>query len=333
MPAQPSTKQTQDSAQAEADGESRVDCALIGAGPAGISAAHWLRALKVDFRWFDAAGRPGGMLRRVSNPINNYPGGFYEDGRALIDQLRRGMKACGVPGPQKGRVAEISAAPKGAKFSWTLTFDGGAILRARALIMATGTTYRRLQVPGEAAGLGDYISQSASADAAKFRGRPVLVVGGGDAAFEGALILAKESPRVTILMRSAAPRARKYFRERVENTANISVYPTPCQIIRVEPAPAGCRVHLRADDELVKLEAGGLFVRVGVEPALPQLISPHPLKLVGGFIQVDSAQRANLPGLFAAGDITHRALRAVAAAAGAGAAAAHSAAKWLDARA
>jgi thioredoxin reductase (NADPH) len=313
-----------------------VDCAVVGAGPAGISAAQWLYSLSVDFRWFGRDAEFGGMLRRVHNPIKNYPGGIYPNGAALIESFREALESCGGLRPEAGRVASI-AQPVDARSTWEIAFDDQddqPTLRSRTVILATGTTYRRLEVPGESEGLGRYVSQSATADGARFREESVAVVGGGDAAFEGALILAETAKSVAILMRGERCRARRFFRDRVHAAPNIFVHPTPTRVERIEQTPTGCRLHLDSRGRKDNLDVACLFVRIGVEPALPPIATDaeSALALRDGFVLVDDSQATNLDGIFAAGDITHCTLRAVATAVGTGAVAARAAAARLESR-
>ena len=189
--------------------------------------------------------------------------------------------------------------------------------RSDIVILATGTRYRTLGVPGEAEGLGSYVLQSSAQHAAAVAGRPVAVVGGGDAASENALNLARVGCAVTLLMRSE-PRARESFREQVAADPNIEVLPIPTTITSLEPRDDGCRLHL--DDDSI-LDVAALFVRISVDPVLPEL-SPMPERDREGYLVVDREGRTSLPGLLAAGDVTDLPLRGLATAMGAGARAA-----------
>lgn len=316
-------------ALARVDRRAIANCVIVGAGAAGISAAQWLRSLDVTFRWFEAkedAGAPrlGGMLWRVHNSIKNYPGATYSNGADLVASFQRGLDDCDGLRPEVGEITGIS---RGSDAYWTVEFASRPPLQTHTVILATGTRYRRLGVPGEDEGLGRHVSQSASVDAKRFAGQSVAIVGGGDAAFENALILAPHAQSITMLLRSTAPRAREAFQERVKKHPHIQRFPYPAEVTRIEALDAGCRLHLDTPGPQKTLEVAGLFVRIGVEAVLPQV----ELMTRRGFVCVDAAQATNLDGIFAAGDITNRPLRSVASAVGDAAAAARGVATWLEA--
>lgn len=320
------TSNSPESGHAVAD--NRVaDCVVVGAGAAGISAAQWLRSLNVSFRWFEVqrdAGAPklGGMLWRVHNTIKNYPGATYSDGTAVIDSFKTALADCDSLAPQ---AAEITHVFRDKFATWTVKFAALPPLQARTVILATGTRYRRLHIPGEAKGMGTYISQSASIDGKRFAGRSVAIVGGGDAAFENALILANHAKSVILLLRSARIRARQAFQKRVKKHSHIQIYPHPAEVTRIDPTADGCRLHLDTPGPANTLDVAGLFVRIGVEAVLPDVA----VATDRGFVCVDTAQATNLDGIFAAGDITNAPLRSVATAVGDGATAARGVATWL----
>ena len=314
-------------------GPATADCVIVGAGAAGISAAQWLRSLDVRFRWFEAqtdAGacevspRLGGMLWRVHNTIKNYPGATYANGPDVLRAFLKGLDDCDGLRPE---VAEITRIFQNEDAIWTVEFSTRPPLQTRTVILATGTRYRRLGVPGEMEGVGRYISQSASVDGERFAGQKVAVVGGGDAAYENAIILAPHVESVTLLVRDSKVRARQAFQERVKEHANIHVYPHPAEVTRIEATAAGCRLHLDTTGPDHTMDVAGVFIRIGVEAVRPEV----GVATERGFIAVDTTQATSLDGIFAAGDITNRPLRSIATAVGDAAAAARGVATWLEA--
>ncbi|MFW5968411.1 MAG: NAD(P)/FAD-dependent oxidoreductase [Persicimonas sp.] len=293
-----------------------TECTVIGAGAAGISAACWLATFEVDYRWFAPEGGFGGILQRVHNAIPNYPGGCYESGEELIDALRDGLERGDIAGPEAGRLDSAHRSND----AWRLEFADRPALSSEAVILATGTRYRTLGVPGESEAMGDTVSQSATADAESVAGRHVAVVGGGDAGLENALILAEHDCQVTMLLRSE-PKARPTFLERAEADDRIEFYPIPTTVARIDPTDDGCRLHLNVRGERDQLDVARLFVRIGVDPVLPD-ITPQPERTDDGFLLVDDHQRTDLDGLLAASDVTACTLRSVATATGGGARAA-----------
>jgi thioredoxin reductase (NADPH) len=303
-----------------------IPCVVIGAGPAGISAAQWLPSFEVPFRWFSTNGDVGGLLQRVHNRIENYPGDFYASGGALVevfeDQLDRGD----LSHPESGHVRRIARDESG----WRLTFADRPSITADTMIVATGTRYRRLGVPGEAETMGTYVSQSATADAQRVAGETCAVVGGGDAGFENALRLAETGCKVWMLLRNDDFKARASFVERVQAHPSIEFHPFPTTVTQVQPDAGSnglCRLQLDVVGRPQTLDVACLFVRIGVDPVSPQ-VEPSPV-MVDGFMVVDRDQRTSARGIFAAGDITECPLRSVATAVGSGATAAKSVASYL----
>ena len=302
-----------------------VRCLLVGAGPAGVAAALWLRSYGLagdDLLWIDAHGRIGGTLLRVHNAIDDHPGGRWEHGRALADSMRRQVEAMLGPGlPREGKLVSLQTG-SGAVLAG-LQGERDEELRCESVLLATGTRYRRLGVPGEEEGLvGGWVSQSSSRDGARVAGREVAVVGGGDAGFENALILADEQGcQVTMLLRSEEHRARTSFVKAARAHPRIDIAPIPSRICGIQPARGGCVLEIRGpDEERRHQEVACLFVRVGVEAALPG-IEPVPRRGALG-LEVDPSGATSLTGVWAAGDVREEPMRAVSEAAGSGARAA-----------
>jgi len=305
-----------------------VDTTVVGAGPAGVSAALWCRTFDLRFRWLDRTGEIGGMLERVANPLQNYVGRGFEDGSALARRLRRQIDVGGLDPPEP---RELERAKLGDEPPWALQLADGSAFESETLVLATGTSYRRLDIPGESEGMGEYVSQSTSRDAERFAGRTVAMVGGGDAGFEGALQLADHGCRVHMLLRSEQFRARPAFVEPAQERASISIHPIPTTVRRIRGLPErdGCILEVETRSELRSLEVACLFVRIGVDPVYPEF-QPVPETDDEGFLRVDRRQRTSVPALFAAGDVTDTPLPAVATSVGSGAMAAHSAGDRLS---
>jgi thioredoxin reductase (NADPH) len=302
-----------------------TDCVIVGAGPAGISAAKWLLSFGVPFRWFSSDGDVGGLLHRVSNAIHNYPGGHFGSGLDLVDALRADVADLDGVSPVAAHVRQLRLSDG----RWHATFLDAAPVRADAVILATGTRYRTLGVPGEDEAMGDCVSQSATADGEHYTGRTVAVVGGGDAGFENALRLAEHGCNVWMLLRNDQFKARPHFVERVEANPKIEFYPFPTTVTEIRPGAGddACRLILDVAGRRQLLDVACLFVRIGVEPVLPAIMPS--LETSGGFVVVDSHQQTSADGLFAAGDVTDCLLRSVSTAVGAGATAAKAAALRL----
>lgn len=292
---------------------SETPVCLVGAGPAGVSVAIWLDDYGVPFDWIDARGRVGGMLRRVHNRIDDYPGRVYEDGSDLAADLRRHLKQLRLS-PRRATLQRVDATQSERV---VVEVDSTRYVPER-LIVATGTKYRRLNIPGEAEAMDQCISQSAMADAPRVAGRHVAVVGGGDSGFENARVLAEHDCRVTMLLRNDEFRARPAFVEAVKDNPAITIAPIPSVVRRIETLDDGCRLHVDRRGEQVTVEVAALFVRIGVDPRLPDGCDTLETD-ERGFLTTDRAGHTSHPRILAAGDIVSTPLRSVATAVGDGA--------------
>lgn len=308
---------------------------LVGAGPAGISAALWLAEFDVPFDWVDASGAAGGLLKRVHNRIRNVPGDIYADGAALVARLQAHVQKRRLT-LRQAQVSSIHHEAVGVSVS----FADESTIVVKRVILATGTSYRNLGVPGEEEGLsGKWISQSAAGDAEHVAGQPVAVVGGGDAGFENALRLARVDCDVTLLLRSSSLRARPAFVRAVEDDPRITIAPIPSIVQKIErPSPVenlpgsqdglGCKLTIDQDGDERIMEVAALFVRIGVEPQIPGGCDELECDS-RGFVQVDDHFRTSNPAIFAVGDVIVTPLRSVVTATGNGAVAARTCASDL----
>lgn len=308
-------------------------CVILGAGTAGHAAAVWLDSYKVPFVWI-AGGEVGGMLRRVYNKLVNVPGQNFAHGPALSEGLEQQIEASKFDPPRALSIEKITREQE----HFTLHAEGGESLKARVVILATGTKYRTLDIPGASQSELVYnedsaiISYSASRDGERLAGKEVAVIGGGDAAFENALILAKHACKVHLLLRSL-PSARRAFVGKVKETKGVTIHPVPTTVRRVEQkSPETLRLHLAhgegAPDST--LDVGGMVIRIGVAPTCPRLAFDIE-RDASGYIHVDAEQSTSTPRLLAAGDVTSHKLRAIVCAASQGATAALTAAELLGA--
>lgn len=302
----------------------RLPVAVVGGGAAAVSAAMWLRSLDVSFVWLRGEGPIGGLLHRVSNPVVNYPPVSFENGPDLAQHFQSYVDSRQLPSTP-AHVDAIEQNNNGFRLT-----AGGRTHRASAVIIATGTTYRTLGVPGEEEGLGEWVSQSAAADAERFSGQDVIVVGGGDAAFENCIRLSEVGCSVRLAARSPEFRARNEYVDRVLDDPAVEILPIPTVVQAISKAEDGCIVTALIRDRVEDLECAGVFVRIGVEPVVPTL--PEEVGLDDdGYIVVDRDGASKLAGIFAAGDCTTTTLRSVATAVGDGARCARSAAEWIGA--
>lgn len=302
------------------DDDSIAPCAIIGGGVAGHATAVWLDAYGVPFRWIASTGEVGGILHRVFNTLVNVPGHRFDHGRDLSDGIARQVERASFDPPEAQHIERIHATPE----YFELYPADAPMWKARVVVVATGTQYTRLEVPGgeDSAHVthedSAFISYSASQDGARFAGQRVGVVGGGDAAFENALILAGHSCEVHLFLRSR-PKARRAFVNKVHAHEAITIWPIPTTVQRVLDERAdGVTLALDVDGVPQTLEVSGLFIRIGVTPVAPE-IDPAPDHQANGAIDVDLTGKTSVPRLYALGDVTSRDLRAIVCAAADGA--------------
>ena len=301
------------------------DVIIIGAGPAGLSAALWCDELGLDTLVIEQGTEVGGQLLRVYNPIENYLGVSAANGRELRD-----LFAAQVADKEFDlwTEAEIESVDLKAK---RVRLRSGEELQTIALVIATGVRRRRLGVPGESEFEGRGVLESGRLDRDKVKGEDVLVVGGGDAAAENALLLAETCATVTLVHRGKSLSARPEFAERIKSDHRITVFTETTlegifggeRVESVEMMRAGALKPMR-------MAVRGVLIRVGVEPNT-ELFKGQFHTDERGYVVVDGEQEASAEMVFAVGDVSNPLAPTVSGAAGAGATAAKVIASRLNA--
>jgi thioredoxin reductase (NADPH) len=299
----------------------RHDVLIIGAGPAALSAALWLRDFGLGAILLEQNSQPGGQLHDIHAPIPNYLTAFGWDGErfagvALADARSAELEI--LVGEAVRHVARRELRVE----------RGRERLRGRAILLATGLRRRKLGVPGEDALLGRGVSHSANRDRMRFTGQPVAVVGGGTAAVEDALLCAEAGSDVTLIHRSPRFKSRDDFlkRARAHPRIRFVVNAAVRGIVGTERVEAVRyrRRGLRKDEEV---RVDGVFVRIGWEPETEAVRGVVRLDRAG-FVKVGEGGRTSARGIYAAGDVCSPRCPSIANAVGQGAAVA-----WEIARA
>lgn len=302
-----------------------IDIAIVGGGPAGLAAALYAargRAKTVVFE----RGLPGGQIV-TTEWIENYPG-FPNglSGAELGDLMTKQAEEHGAIIRTFSPVDSLTADGDG----FTLTSEGETF-RARAVILATGAVPRKLGVPGEAEFTGRGVSWCATCDGALYRDKVVAVVGGGDAAVEEAMFLTKFASRVHLIHRRDELRATKCIQERCFENQRIEIHWNRVveRIVGAEGKVTGVELASTVDDVRETLAVDGVFIFVGIHP-VSELAQGLCRLTENGYIAVDHDGRTDVPGLFAAGDVTDSELKQVVTAAAQGASAGFQALRYLD---
>lgn len=290
------------------------DLVIVGAGPAGVAAALWAKSLGLSTRVLEAEATAGGQLHHVHQPLANLPGATGGDGPALARTLADELASAGID-VRYGHAAQALEPEVPAVRS----ADGTRHV-AGAVLIVTGVRRRRLEVPGEREYEGRGVSASATQDRARFAGEEVVVVGGGDGAYENALLLADVGCAVTLVVRGA-PRARREFRDRVAASPRIEVL-EGTRVVAVAGEERVRAVRLEGPRGTFEQPAAGLVVKIGVVPNTEWCASALELD-ADAYLSVDEHFGTSRPRVWAAGDVARPPLSGIAVAFGQGALAVH----------
>ena len=302
------------------------DAIIIGSGPAGYTAAIYLGRAGHSPLVIAGALTPGGQLINTTE-VENFPG--FPDGVLgpdLMDNMKRQAERFGAEFLQDD-VATVEQQDS----LFTVTTNQGQTFEAKTVIIATGSSYRKLDIPGEAEFSGRGVSYCATCDGFFFRGKPIVVVGGGDSAFEEAGFLSRFGSSVTIIHRRDEFRASKIMVDRAKGNEKIN-FLTNAVVDEIHGDDQGVQSLSVRDvntGAVRQVEANGVFVAIGHTPAtafVDGLVSRDE----AGYITVDGAStRTNVPGVFAAGDCVDSVYRQAISAAGMGCRAALDAQAYL----
>lgn len=289
------------------------DVLIIGAGPAGLSAALWCDELGLDTLVVERAPEIGGQLLWIHNPVGNYLGLPAADGRELRDLFAAHVEGAGF---DLWTGAQIESVDLGAK---RLSLASGEELQAIFLIIATGLRRRLLGVPGETQFEGRGMIGSGARDRNLYAGRDVCVVGGGDAAAENALLLSEVCATVTLVHRGKRLKARREFAERLRGTHCVTIF-NESEVTRVLGGTQVEAVEIRRRGALkpFQMAVAGVLVRVGFEPNTEPFRGQLDLD-ERGYVHVTCEQETRVENVFAVGDVANPAAPTISGACGAGA--------------
>jgi thioredoxin reductase (NADPH) len=296
---------------------------IAGGGAAALTAAIYLGRAGLDPLLLE--GQLTGGQAATTAWIENYPG--FPDGISGAD-LTAAMEAQARKWGAEIATAFVERLELGA--TRQVVHTAQQAIGARAVVITTGVAHRKLGVPGEQELLGRGVSYCATCDGPLYRGRRVVVVGGGDSALEEALYLARFVAEVSVIHRRGELRAVHILQQRALEEKKISfVWHSVVTEILGSQEVTGVRVSNLQNGETSEIGAEGVFVYIGATPNT-RFLPPEIATDQGGFVKTDLAMCTSVPGVFAAGDVRAGSIRQLVAAGGDGAIAADSVCKYLQ---
>lgn len=300
---------------------------IIGSGPAGYTSALYLARAGYSPLVIAGALTPGGQLMNTTE-VENYPG--FADGILGPDLMEAMQKQAEKFGAQILLNDVISVDFNGDLKA--VTTDDGVTYTSKAVIVSTGSQVRKLGVPGEQEYSGRGVSYCATCDGFFFREKPIVVVGGGDSAFEEALFLTRFGSCVTLIHRRDSFRASKIMVDRARKNSKINFVldSVVCSVNGVDGDAQSVTVKNVKTGETQNIEASGIFVAIGHSPSTSFLNGALDLNEDGTISVQGASTKTSVPGVFAAGDVVDSVYRQAISAAGMGCRAALDAQAYLN---
>ncbi len=302
--------------------EKNYDVLVIGAGPGGLTAAIYARRAGLKTLVFERATE-GGQIT-LTNIVEDYPGFSSISGEGLAEKFTEHARELGAKFANEEVVSlEVGDVKK-------VKTDLGNEYTAKAVVMATGSNPRKLGVPGEEEFTNRGVSYCAVCDGSFFKGKEVVVVGGGDSAVEEAIYLSKIASKVTIIHRRDKLRAQKIVQDRAFAIGNIEfLWDSVVTEIGGRESVEYVKVKNVKNGEITKFKTDGVFIYVGLVPN-SKLVENLADVDEAGFILTDEHMETRTKGLYAVGDVRKTVLRQVVTAAADGAIAGVDLTKYFD---
>ncbi|WP_132055030.1 thioredoxin-disulfide reductase [Pseudocnuella soli] len=303
----------------------RVNCLIIGSGPAGYTAAVYAARANMKPVLYQGI-QPGGQLT-ITTEVENYPG-FPEgvQGPELMVHFEKQAQRMGAD-IRYGLATKVDLSQQ----PYKVWIDEEKIIEAYAIIIATGASAKWLGIESEQRLNGHGVSACAVCDGFFFRGKEVAIVGAGDTAAEEALYLSKLCSTVHMIVRRDEMRASKVMQDRVKNTANIKIYwNSETDEVLGDKLVEGVRIRNNQTGEKVEVPVRGFFVAIGHKPNSDIFQGMLDMDESGYILTVPGSAKTNVEGVFACGDVQDKIYRQAITAAGSGCMAALDAERYLS---
>ena len=301
------------------------DLVVIGAGPAALTAAIYTTREEIDTTLYEK-GLVGG-LAATTDWIDNYPGYMKGiEGLRLADELRGQAERFGT----KIEFGEVKSLKRDGE-AIILTVDDSEV-RSRAVLIATGSNYRKLGVPGEEEHYARGVHYCATCDGAFYAGKRLIVVGGGNSGVQEAMFLTRFATHIDLLVRSELKASEVLQRklETMSDTITVHTNVTVEEIVAEHEKVIGARVKQKQTGEERTIDADGVFVFIGLLPNTAFLADSGVELDEAGLVKSDENLQTSVPGVFVAGDVRSHATMQIASAVGDGATAALKIREYLE---
>ncbi|MDQ0338485.1 thioredoxin reductase (NADPH) [Caldalkalibacillus uzonensis] len=298
------------------------DVIIVGAGPAGLTAAVYTSRANMSTLLLER-GQPGGQMANTED-VENYPGYDHILGPDLSMKMFEHAQKFGA----KYSYGNVTSIKDGDPYKKVIV--GDKVYEAKAVIVATGTQYRKLGVPGEDRLSGRGVSWCAVCDGAFFKGKELVVVGGGDSAVEEANFLTKFASKVTVVHRRDKLRAQPILQQRAFDNDKIDfIWNHTVEEILGEDKVSGVRLKHTQTGEEREFPCDGVFIYIGMDP-ISDVVKDLGILNEDGYIVTDEEMKTKVDGIFAAGDVREKTLRQIVTATGDGSIAAMSAQHYVE---
>lgn len=275
-----------------------VDVLIIGGGPAGISAAVWCKRLGVECLLLEEQAQLGGQLFTIYNEIIDYPGIQAENGIEMQRKMVQHFIDMDCLYEANTKVISIDERSKTVKVKQQETEKE---IGYTYLILATGSSQRKLRVPGEQQMIDRGEVYSASADGERLKGKRVALIGGGDRAFEGAHLLASKAKEVYLIHRSTHFKAREQYVEKVLSDPGVKVM-TDTEVTAIHGKNHVTSIDLKSkNSECENLLVDAVLIRLGIAPNV-ELIKEKVTTTQSGLIVINEVHQSSNPAIYAIGD-------------------------------